>query len=312
MRAFFIHMALLMLSLQTFAAEEHSRQVEVGFEPKTILIGHPSVLTLQVEVPVGGVLVWPDASEIESHDIEIIRFGQVDTIARTENTLIAKQVHTVTAWKEAFIPLPPLSFKQILENDTVFLESTARLLQVKGVDVDIEQDIKDIKPLFRIPYSWRDFLPYVLALLILAALVYFVVNYLKKRKKTEKQVELWDKPEVPAHIAALSRLEMLNRKELWQQGHIKQYYSELTMILRKYISKRFHIQAIEMSTTEIMNILPSSLTEDSAIALVRDILLTADLVKFAKFRPEDQEHVRTMEDAMDFVKTTIPQERNVE
>jgi len=112
---------------------------------------------------------------------------------------------------------------------------------------------------------------------------------------------------VPAHIAAISSLETLRRKELWREGKIKQHHIELTDILRLYISRRFGIAAQEMTTEEILVALPSKINDYTASNLIAGILREADMVKFAKYRPDDDVHEAAIEKALGFVSSTVPE-----
>ncbi len=289
-----------------------SQQATLSIDPQEILIGSPAQMMIEVEVPAGGITIWPDVEEATDNNIEVLRFGVPDTITKGEHTLSLRQIHSITAWKDDFIPIPPLRFLHIANGDTIAFATEAQLFQVKGIEVDMEGLYKDIKPLFSIPYTFRELYPYLLILLALAIITFLIIRYFKKAKTPEETPAMTEKPGVPAHIAAISGLETLKRKQLWQKGEIKPYHSELTDILRKYVSRRFHVDAIEMTTSEVMHFLPHRLTDEDALGLIRSILEMADLVKFARFKPLPDEHALMMDRALEFVKSTIPEESEKE
>jgi hypothetical protein len=302
-----VFVLFLSIPLAVFA-----QQARLSLEPDEISIGVPARMVIDVEVPADGVLIWPDIEEATGKDIEVLRFGNPDTLKKEENILVLRQTHSITAWKDGFIPIPPMQFLQITDGDTLLFETQADLLQVKGVEVDLDSHYRDIKPLFYIPYTLKELLPYILLALAIGAFILFLVRYLKKPAKKTGKLTIWEKPDVPAHIAAISALESLKRKKLWQNGNIKPYHSELTDILRKYISRRFHIDAIEMTTSELLHILPQQLANDEHVQLLRSIFEMADLVKFARFKPLPDEHALVMDRAMEFVKSTIPKDNKAE
>ncbi len=284
------------------------RSVSVNIDPKQILIGQPAQISIEIEVPSGGIIVWPDISKYEEKEIEVLRFGVPDTLVKTESSLRMRQVHRITAWKESYIALPPLEFLHIFDNDTVRFQSTAMLFEIQSVEVDMTDMIRDIKPIWNIPITFREILPYLLAAIGLGILILLIIKYLKRPKKVEEKQTLWEKPSVPAHIAAISSLETLRRKQLWQQGKTKQYHSELTFILRKYLLKRYGLDAVEMTTADIRRALPKYLADESLVKKFNEIFVMADLVKFAKHAPDEDEHEQSLEMALDFVKSTIPKE----
>ncbi len=284
------------------SAEE--TEVSVRIEPQEILIGQPADMQIRVRVPAEGKLIWPGREELEAHKIEILNFGMVDTLERSSEDVTMLQVHRITAWEEAYVPIPPLEFQYITANDTILFQSQAQLFEVKSVEVDMQEMYRDVKPLFSFPVTFREMLPYILVSLGVLLALFFLIRFIRKRKKPTEEPTIWEKPEVPAHIAAISGLETLRRKELWQKGQIKTYHSELTTILRKYLYKRFNLDALEMTTREIVGNLPVHVDD---VAFRSDFIMIfelADRVKFAKFTPEDEAHIESLEKAIGFVKNT--------
>ncbi|MFM8916939.1 MAG: hypothetical protein ACKOGP_04255, partial [Bacteroidota bacterium] len=105
-------------------------------------------------------------------------------------------------------------------------------------------------------------------------------------------------PSVPCHEKALMALDELNKKQLWQNGQYRQYHTELTDILRSYISDRWEVGALEMTTDEILvlTFIPSN--EVDGIGYV---LRLADMVKFAKGVPHGDENIRCMDVTRRFI-----------
>jgi hypothetical protein len=108
----------------------------------------------------------------------------------------------------------------------------------------------------------------------------------------------------PAHEIAMEKLDELKSKGLWQQGFIKEYQSELTYILREYLENRYQIKALESTTQEIVSDLQVHQLETGDIQMLKDLLQIADLVKFAKAKPDVNIHERFFQQAVDFVKST--------
>ena len=150
----------------------------------------------------------------------------------------------------------------------------------------------------------RDYAIYgAIALVLLSLIIWLVASqlykYMRKRENAERVL-----PKIPPHIVANKALVELNHRKLWQNGKYKLYYTELTAILRVYISERWGISAMEYTTPEIIEALSEiDMPRDSRFALVA-LLRTADMVKFAKAEPEAEENEENYTRAYYFVENT--------
>lgn len=191
-------------------------------------------------------------------------------------------------------------------NRVVSLETPVLfVLPPKGVaPADTTQILMPIKPILSEGKTWEDFvwLGYLLAFLLTLALVFYMI--VRGRRKTEFIEEEEEIIIRPAHIVSLEKLESLKTKELWQQGKIKEYQSELTYIIREYLENRFGVQALESTTDEIVKDLKGGEFNPQHEESLKEILQIADLVKFAKAKPTEDIHDRFMNQAVDFVEET--------
>ncbi|MFH0732366.1 MAG: hypothetical protein V2A72_05545 [Candidatus Omnitrophota bacterium] len=172
-------------------------------------------------------------------------------------------------------------------------------------------DIKDIKPpILRHPASLPKnyFLLFVVAALLLAAILLFM-RYLRKRKlkaQTQNSVQI----KRPAHEIAYEALQALKLKNLPGQGRIKEYYIELSWIARIYIENRFNIRAPEMTTEEFLFFLRESEVLSGAHKnLLKEFLTLCDIVKFAKYAPLQNQ----IDDSFDAAKRLVDEtkEQNI-
>jgi hypothetical protein len=167
-------------------------------------------------------------------------------------------------------------------------------LVVHTVHVDTAQAFKDIKPPFSIPWTLAEIALYVGTALLIAGVAYLIYRYWKKRQQ-KKTGELYVPPPRPAHIIALEELAALKEKRLWQQGLIKQYYSEVTEVIRRYLENRYRLAALEQTTDEIMEGLKrTNFVPEGVPPQVETMLRRADLVKFAKHQPDTHDHEETL------------------
>jgi hypothetical protein len=162
------------------------------------------------------------------------------------------------------------------------LTGHVEILRKSGLDT---LSIKPIKPPLKAPVTLAEILTWVGLALVVAAIAFGVYYFLLKKKKKEPLIKLRLKPSIPPDEAALEALEALKLKKLWQSGKVKEYYSEMTDIVREYIELRFLIRALEMTTDEIRMAMHQSGIDGGAKVKLLQTLTLADLVKFAKEQP---------------------------
>ena len=194
----------------------------------------------------------------------------------------------VTAPEVAVMVGSPLGNSQVATDTT-----QAQIDPIK----DIIEEPLDIWSDILIPFGGR-----LLILLALLGLIYFLIKKSEQRKK----MELAPKPVVirPAHDIALEKLDVLENAELWQNGNVKEYQSQLTLIIREYLENRYEINALENTTVEIKKDLKKLALDDTLQSELQNILQVADLVKFAKAKPGASVHEEFMEKAKNFVLKT--------
>jgi Xaa-Pro aminopeptidase len=176
------------------------------------------------------------------------------------------------------------------------------------VDIEaMQQDslnISPIKDIIKEPIKWSDYLIYVYIIGALATLALLYFFYQRYRSGDLDKVDVVEEVYVPAHRKALDKLYGLNEKQLWQSGKIKEYQTELTDIVREYLENRYQVRALESTTDEIIyDLKRQNLTSDQ-ITELRNILQVADLVKFAKSKPDISIHQEFMDKSVDFVQST--------
>jgi len=281
--------------------------ITMNLYPDSILIGQRSSVTIQLDLPVGTQVIWPTIYDSLARNIEVVHFGNIDTTYIGSNQLSISQQLEVTSFEAGFHAIPPLLFMLVNNGDSLLIESEPLLLQVQGVEVPQEATPYDIKPIFRMPVGLLEVLRILIPALLLGGAIALLILWLRKilKKKPVKE-SVWDNPEIPAHVAAISSLEGLKSKNLWQNGKHKLYHIELTFILRMYLEKRFGLLALEMTSGEIISHFPEYIHDTGLLTSIKVILETGDLVKFAKFIPDDHENEDCLARALEFVWRTVP------
>ena len=109
----------------------------------------------------------------------------------------------------------------------------------------------------------------------------------------------------PAHVIALRELEKLRDEKLWQSGDVKKYYTRLTEVLRQYLENRYRVYSLELTTRETLDALvKTGFKKDGSYNQLKNVLTSADLVKFAKYSPEPSENETVFQESWNFVLAT--------
>lgn len=282
-------------------------QAEIKLDTNSLLIGDQTKLTLSFTLPVKYSVYWPQFADTLMSKIEIVSRSAIDSAFSNNNSDITYiQKLTITSFDSGYYAIPPLRFYYSTPGDTTrqFAESEAELLEVHNVPVDTQKGFKDIKAPMEAPFTLREALPWIIGFLILGGIIILLIYYLKKRKNQQPIFKAPPKPALPAYLIALDALENLRHKKVWQSGNIKKYHTELTDIIREYLSAKFNFQAMEFTTDEIMQSIEHSAANPDAREKLRQTLQLADMVKFAKMQPLPLEHDASLNNAIDFVNET--------
>ncbi len=203
--------------------------------------------------------------------------------------------------------IPPVPFLYRTKGDTTpqVAYTNPVALTVNSIPVDSKGDIKDIKPPVSSPWTFQDILPYLIGLLVLAAAG--VAYYYYRKKQREKLASyVPPKPKIAPHTAALYALRELEDKKLWQSGKVKEYYSEVTDIIRTFFEGRWNFIALELTTDEILQHMKGIHESEQVWDEMQSFFLVADLVKFAKFNPTPAENEKELRWAYDIVRAMTP------
>ena len=256
------------------AAEADSDSVTIGDKVK---------YTLKVKTAKSTEIEFPSFAE------NLAGFAIKD-FGTAERTFFGKK--TITNWYlldtytsgKYTIPKAVIKYKEKDSDEWQEIETNEVKIEVKSVlkETPGASDILDIKGPVGFP---RKVKPYVVSAVILLfiAIIAAIIAALIKKKKIHETIT----PPKPAYQMAYEALENLKKKDLIKQGKTKEYYIELSLIVRHYLENRFYLRAPEMTTEEFMSIASdsSSLSYEHK-SLLREFLSHCDLVKFAKYKPE--------------------------
>lgn len=238
--------------------------------------------------------------------VELVGVTAADTVDLGNNRRQIRFDLVLQSFDSGLYTLPPILYT--VGQDSFFTQELA--LKVLPVPVDTLQTVHDFADVIAPDSKFFDFLPdfvtnywwaiLIALLLVAAAIIYF--KYFRKRELPQ----IFKKKEIPPYDLAIGRLNDLLAENLCEKGQEKVYYTRLTEILRVYLEGRFGINAMEMTSTQIMdNLKNNDDTKDSSKTMEK-VLYVADFVKFAKVRPLPDDNNKAFDNAMRFVESTRP------
>jgi hypothetical protein len=308
---------LILLASTAFIKTINAQDVIVTakFDTSLVTIGDTQWLELSVVQKKGDLVRFPQLRDTLVKNIDILEYLPQDTQRIDNQNIRINQKYLVGAYEPGFFILSPLPFQytdKILYTDSLFLfVAPVQLDSIEIARIDTNQvfHIFDIKEPINTPWTIKEFLqlyyPYLIGFLVLAILVAGIVLYLKKRPKNTPLIKLPEKPKEPAHVIALRELEALKAKKLWQSGYVKEYYLDLSDIMRAYIENRFSIHTFERTTHELLELLSFQKVIDAHnFGELFNILSLSDLAKFAKYTPLPNENDLCLKNAFQFVENT--------
>lgn len=292
--------ALLLISITMTAAVN----VTAKIDSIAMFIGEQVHLTLSVSCPKGSNIEFPnfEPRHYLQEGVEIVDVSKADTIADENNHVIVYKILTLTSFDEKLYAISNLKVKV---NGKAY-KANSLALKVVGVEVDTAhldqffppKDVQDN------PFDWNEwkglFYLSIAMLLLMIVLCYLVVR-LKQNKPIITHIRIIKK--IPPHQKALRVIEQLKGEKFADSDDQKEYYTRLTDALRQYIVERFGFNAMEMTSSEILEQLQKN-GDSTMMDELRELFLTADLVKFAKYSTLLNEKDLNLVNAINFIDQT--------
>lgn len=298
-----LFLALIGLSFSGGKASAQNTLLDVKVDSAAILIGEQTVLHLTVTADKNKEVQLVIPRDTLMAGVEVLDIPKADTTEIDNNRLLIKQDLLVTSFDSSLYLLPP--FKVIDGKDTVYSNQVALKVSTIPVNTDKPEEFFDIKNVWKPPFVLADYYPIIFGVL-LALFLICVIAYVIKRLRNRQSLIPFKKPEpkLPPHEQAVKELDEIKQQKLWQQGRSKEYFTMITDTLRRYIVERFGINAMEMTSGEILDIIRKTPDASSVYDNLQQILLLSDFVKFAKMNPLPDENDLSMTNAYLFVDKT--------
>ena len=302
MKRYVLFLIGALLSTSAIQAQEVGGKVE----STKVQVGKPFTLDLSLKVPYGWFVEWNDfAIDTLSEQIDILKRGDVVRTADADSNVIVQQQLTLMTFDTGQIRVPAIGLKyahsfEDPQRMTAFTEPID--LYATTILVDTLQPYKPIVEPMAAPVQMKEVFPWILVALLAILLGIGVWFFVKRRKlHVDEDGNVVKGPVILPYDKAVDDLKKLREEKMWQSGKVKEYFSSLTDIAREYIEGQFGVNAVEMTTDDILEeIKPLHFSKETYNKL-KDTMEVADLVKFAKYSASTLESDTALSSMTDFV-----------
>lgn len=287
-----------------FSFSARSQEVTASVDTTTIKIGEQITYRISVETSAGDLVVFPEGQTFSP--LEMIESFAVDT-ARTQDRLRLLKEYALTQFDSGSYTIPRQRVQ--IEEETFFTDSIR--VEVRDVVVDTtKQKMYPIKPSVPVPpdFSVPGWVWWLVGALLLLGIIYF---FFRRKKKKEAEAK-----RLPPYEQAIFELKKLDDSHLLEQREIKEYYSQLSSAVRRYLDEEVYDHALESTTSELILYLEAQRDsgnlrlENTTIERLKRILERADLAKFANTKPDvitAKEDRTQVEGVINETKASIPE-----
>lgn len=273
-----------LVALCLFASFQLSAQVKTSVDTTKTMIGGEVVYKIEIETDSTKQVVFPDGQSFLP--FEVIEFYNTDTVKKNEKFQLIKK-YGLTSFDSGWYQIPR---QKILIDEQPFF-SDSLYVYVQDVVVDTtKQKLYDIKPIIEVQKPKKNWWPLILSILLVLAIIAFLVYWFVWRKKPLTEAERI--AQLPPFERAKTELKNLENSRYLIEDKSKEYYSELTRIIRSFIDEKVYDRALESTTAQLIERL-ELLAEAQDFTLKKEtinqidtIFKRADLAKFAKQQPE--------------------------
>jgi len=248
------------------------------------------------------IILQPPGANLGQFDIK--DYNVVDLKKDKNGFLMKKIEYTITTYFLGEFEIPSVEINYIDDNGNKgYIKSESMVVKVIPIErrPGDKDDIRDIKkPIYVKNYT----LLYILIALFILGLIAVVVYLFLKNRKREVSKEEIEKQREPEDIEAMKKIDELVSKQYIEQGMIKQFYFELSEIIREYLSRRYKIATLERTSYEIMTDLNKLLFDKELIKKFDYFFNESDMVKFAKHIPDKNQLKSIVPDAKELIERT--------
>jgi hypothetical protein len=250
--------------------------------PENLRVGTPFVLTIELTTLLEDEIHYPVKDTLNTFIIlDVRKTAQQDTHhEELKKTTLNYKLAGFDTGEQDLTPIKIEVFRPSNQEIEEFRTST-HFFTIGSVLSDTSMVIKDISPPVRLRLTFWDIaLPVLLLILLIAAIILVWKKIVKKSDLPISTVAIDTRS---PHLRALELLDQLKSKKLLEKGYYLEFHYSLSFILRYFLEHEYHFHAMEMTTSEIRNML--LLFPDTERDEILEFLRYTDMVKFAKYNP---------------------------
>lgn len=282
----------------------------------TIIVGQHFDYQLFLTIPKDYYVEWKQFDDTLSKSIDVVEVGDVVTtpISNSDNVKMTQNLK-LTSFDTGYVYVPSIGItysKSLTDSVRRTLYTGEYELYVTTIAVDTTEAFRPIKDVIRQGITAKEAFSLLGIIVILAGIVYLVIYVSKHKKDKEVVVVEKKKPTIPAIVTARAKLAEIKDNEAWKSLNTKDYYTDLTDITREYLEGQFGIEAVEMTTDEILQAVRALEINETAKDKLQETLILADFVKFAKANPTAEQNEESFKETNYFVEDSYAYCQEVE
>jgi len=291
----------IQISTLLLVANEKLAQLKASVDNTNITVGDILQLNLEIKRPKAAGVAFPTIGP-QLKDW-IVRDSVRSPSKENEPGWFSESLRLqLTIYKTGDFEIPLLEVEVVHSNgEKQVLTSDPIKIKVQSVLSGDQEQLKGIKAQADIPADYKPFLLLLAALGALALIIYRAIHFFKNRKGIETFIP--EETRSPEEIAREVIRALLARK-LVQKGYLKEFYLELSEIVKRYLGLKLGVPSLERTTEEFSRDLRETAVSWEEFQLIKEFLMDCDLVKFAKYRPSEEEIDRIVQRSFDIIDAT--------
>jgi len=300
--ALFLFCFLFIAGNLLHAGQDPDVSCDLSISPDSVYIGDPIAISLELTYPESVEVIFEGLSA-PIEQFEVIEEGKLSSY-RVGGVRVDSLSLTLTTFETGRHQLGPIEVHLVVRGLPDTLRMDGKSISVVSLLDPEASDIKDIKDLITADRDSR------LVWILIAGAVLVILAYLfwlRKRHRPRKFATDSDsKPRIPPDQWALEALQKIERMELPSRGLVKTHYTLVSGVLRQYLNLRYGVVTTERTTLEIINELEKRTVPDEQKTRFTELLEESDLVKFAKYEPDDERSGSLIPSSREIVGDTAP------
>ena len=295
------------------ASPEHTtREVRLYVLADTVAIGEQFFLAVTARHDTAETISFPIPN-----DGEALAFGDVEVLEAAiherllpDGMQVDSSVYLATSFALDTAHVAPIPVGFTAGDDVLIVQTDSTWIPVRSFVPEDAEDIRDLAPLVAFPRSVWWIVAGIALLLLLAA---GIVWWIRRRRNRDDERETEHIPPIPPDQEAYDKLDALEKTDLSDQRNMPFFYDELSGLLRTYVARRLHVQALEMTTGEtVARLREQDMPDSQTISRFRNVLIACDYVKFADGRPPAKQGKELIGTSRSIIETMEMQARTAE